>query len=156
MAKEFLSQREVPYVEHNVAYDSDAAAEMVNLSGQRGVPVVVVGDEVVVGFDQPRLEKLLAGWKQGASLGLRAADAAKVAGKKGLSISTGAYVDRVKEGSPGQKAGVQPGDVITAIDGRPVAGVKDLKEASAGLGSGDGAVLTVMRGEMTLRLELRQ
>ena len=59
MAKEFLSQKKIPYVERNVAYDSDAAAEMVSLSGQRGVPVIVVDQEIVVGFDRPRLDDCL-------------------------------------------------------------------------------------------------
>ena len=155
MAKEFLSQKKIPYVERNVAYDSDAAAEMVSLSGQRGVPVIVVDQEIVVGFDRPRLERLLEGRKPGVSLGLRVTDAAKVDRKEGLSTSAGAYVDRVKPGSLGQGAGVQPCDVITEINGWPVAGVKDLKAASAGLGSGKRAMLTVLRGGKVLRLEFR-
>jgi glutaredoxin 3 len=155
MAKEFLSQKKIPYIERDVAYDSDAAAELVRLSGQRGVPVIVVDQEIVVGFDRPRLERLLEGRKPGVSLGLRVTDAAKVARKEGLSTSAGAYVDRVKPGSLGQGAGVQPGDVITEINGWPVAGVKDLKAASAGLGSGKRATLTVLRGGKALRLEFR-
>ena len=110
MAKEFLSQNKIHYSERNVAYDSDAAAEMVRLSGQRGVPVIVVDQEVVVGFDRPRLERLLAGRKPGVSLGLRVTDAAKVAMKEWLYTSAGAYVDRVKLGSMWQGAGVQHGE----------------------------------------------
>ncbi len=108
-----------------------------------------------MGFDWQRLERLLADRKPAASLRLRITDAAKVARKEGLSTSAGAYVDRVKPGSLGQAARVQPGDVITEIKGWPVAGVKDLKAASAGLGSGKRAALTVLRGGKALRLEFR-
>lgn len=37
----------------------EAAREMIDLTGQRGVPVVVIDDHVVVGFDQPRISELL-------------------------------------------------------------------------------------------------
>jgi S1-C subfamily serine protease len=155
MAKEFLSRNRIPYTEHNVAYDSNAVAEMVRLSGQRGVPVIVVDQEVIVGFDRPRLEQLLAGQKPGMSLGLRVTDATKVAKKKGLSTSVGAYVDRVNPGSLAEKAGVQPSDVITEINGWPVANVEDLKAASASLGPGKRATLTVLRQGKGLRLEFQ-
>lgn len=49
----------VDYTEKNVAADSDAASEMVEKSGQRGVPVTVIaedGEEVIVGFDTERLK----------------------------------------------------------------------------------------------------
>jgi glutaredoxin len=43
----------------NVAADEDARAELVRLTGQMAIPVIVVGDEVVRGFDKPRLKALL-------------------------------------------------------------------------------------------------
>jgi len=43
-----------------VAQDRDKAKEMIQKSGQMGVPVIVIGDEVIVGFNQPRLDQLLA------------------------------------------------------------------------------------------------
>lgn len=58
-AKLFLKGRGVDFREIDVAADREKAAEMVKLSGQRGVPVIVVGNEVVVGFDQAKLEALL-------------------------------------------------------------------------------------------------
>ncbi len=59
-AKEYLSQRGISYAEHNVAENKDAAKEMINKSGQMGVPVISIGDEVVVGFDRARLNSLLS------------------------------------------------------------------------------------------------
>ena len=58
-AKEYLSRKEIAYTEHNVAIDRDAAKEMVKKSGQMGVPVILVDDEGIVGFNQTRLDKLL-------------------------------------------------------------------------------------------------
>lgn len=58
-AKEFLSRHGVPYVEYNVADDLKARARMVELSGRLAVPVIVVGEEVMVGFDARRLKALL-------------------------------------------------------------------------------------------------
>jgi len=43
-----------------VAKDRDKAQEMIQKSGQMGVPVIIVGDEIVVGFNQAKLDELLA------------------------------------------------------------------------------------------------
>ena len=58
--KEYLSQKNVAYTEYDVAQDKDKAREMVEKSKQMGVPVVIVDDDIVVGFNQAELEKLLA------------------------------------------------------------------------------------------------
>ena len=58
--KEYLSQKKVAYTEYDVAKDKDKAREMVEKSKQMGVPVVIVDDTIVVGFNQAELEKLLA------------------------------------------------------------------------------------------------
>ena len=63
MAKKFLDDNSVAYTAHNVAEDQEKAQEMVQKSGQMGVPVIVVekdgNEEVVVGFDQAKLQTLL-------------------------------------------------------------------------------------------------
>ena len=59
-AKEYLSQKGISYTEHNVAENKEAASEMINKSGQMGVPVISIDDEVVVGFNQSKLDSLLA------------------------------------------------------------------------------------------------
>ncbi|PKB71284.1 MAG: NrdH-redoxin [SAR202 cluster bacterium Io17-Chloro-G6] len=58
MAKEFLSQRNVPFVERDVMNDQSAMDELVKL-GVLTTPVTVIDGEVVVGFDRARFEKLL-------------------------------------------------------------------------------------------------
>jgi len=59
-AKDYLSQKGIPYVDRNVAQDRDVAKEMIEKSGQMSVPVIIVDNEVVVGFDQALLDKLLS------------------------------------------------------------------------------------------------
>lgn len=58
LTKEFLKERNVAFTEHNVASDLEKRQEMIQKSGQMGVPVILVDDEVIVGFDKPKLESL--------------------------------------------------------------------------------------------------
>lgn len=59
-AKEYLKDKGVQFTDHNVATDLEARNEMVQKSGQLGVPVIDVNGEVVVGFNRARLEQLLS------------------------------------------------------------------------------------------------
>jgi len=59
MAKEFFKANNVAYTEHDVASDLDKRKEMVEKSGQLGVPVIVIDGDVTVGFDKPKISKLL-------------------------------------------------------------------------------------------------
>ena len=59
-AKEYLSRKGISYQEYNVAVDRDKAKEMIQKSGQMSVPVIIVDSEIVVGFNQTLLDKLLA------------------------------------------------------------------------------------------------
>ena len=59
-AKDYLSQKGIPYADINVAQDREKAKEMIDKSGQMGVPVITVDGEVVVGFNQTLLDKLLS------------------------------------------------------------------------------------------------
>lgn len=59
MAKEFFKKNSVQYTEHNVAEDEKAREEMVNKSGQLGVPVIDIDGKVMVGFNEGELKKAL-------------------------------------------------------------------------------------------------
>ncbi|MDD5039173.1 MAG: glutaredoxin family protein [Dehalococcoidales bacterium] len=59
-AKEYLSKKGIAYTEYNVAQDKEKAKEMIAKSGQMAVPVIMVDNEVVVGFNQAKLDTLLA------------------------------------------------------------------------------------------------
>jgi glutaredoxin 3 len=58
-AKEMFEANHVPFTEHNVATDLPHRQEMIQKSGQMGVPVITIGEEVVIGFDEERLRELL-------------------------------------------------------------------------------------------------
>lgn len=58
-AKDFFKENKIKYEEYNVASDLEKRREMVEKSGQLGVPVIIVDDEVTVGFDEDRLSSLL-------------------------------------------------------------------------------------------------
>ena len=59
-AKEYLSRKGISYTDIDVAQDREKAKEMTQKSGQMSVPVIIIDDEIVVGFDQAQLDKLLA------------------------------------------------------------------------------------------------
>ena len=59
-AKEFFTENNVPFTDINVATNLDKRKEMIEMSGQMGVPVIKVGDDIVVGFNQPVLKELLS------------------------------------------------------------------------------------------------
>lgn len=59
MAKEFLKQHNVDFLDVDVSKDQQAAQEMIRKSGQMGVPVIEINGNIVVGFDKQKLRKLL-------------------------------------------------------------------------------------------------
>ncbi|HXK34936.1 MAG TPA: glutaredoxin domain-containing protein [Candidatus Paceibacterota bacterium] len=59
-AKEFFKAKNIAYTEYDVLADMDKRKEMVEKSGQMGVPVIMVDGEIMTGFNQRRLEKLLS------------------------------------------------------------------------------------------------
>lgn len=59
MAKEFFNENNIEFEEFNVAENEEKRNEMIERSGQMGVPVIYVDDEMTVGFDKARLSQLL-------------------------------------------------------------------------------------------------
>ena len=60
MAKEFFDANGVEYTDYNVGADTEKRREMVEMSGQMGVPVIVIDDkDLVIGFDQKKVSELL-------------------------------------------------------------------------------------------------
>jgi len=59
MTKEFFGQNSVQYEEKNVAQDTEARNEMIQKSGQMGVPVIEVDGKIIIGFDEPKLRESL-------------------------------------------------------------------------------------------------
>jgi glutaredoxin-like YruB-family protein len=58
-AKAFLASKGVAFQEVNVAEDLEGREALIRQTGQLAVPVIVVGDEVVLGFNRPRLAEVL-------------------------------------------------------------------------------------------------
>lgn len=59
-AKDFFNENNVKYEDFNVMEDLEKRKEMVEMTGQMGVPVIRVGDDVVIGFDEAKLRELLS------------------------------------------------------------------------------------------------
>lgn len=59
MAKRYLDSKNVRYESIDVSTDKNAAVEMVNKSGQRGVPVIDFDGTIIVGFDKSRIDSML-------------------------------------------------------------------------------------------------
>lgn len=59
MAKDWFTANNVKFVDHDVAADLERRKEVLEMTGQMGVPVIKIGNDVVIGFNQPKLEELL-------------------------------------------------------------------------------------------------
>lgn len=57
--KEFLKEHNIEFEDIDVSEDEKARDEMVEKSGQMGVPVVEIDGEIVVGFDKEKIKQLL-------------------------------------------------------------------------------------------------
>ena len=60
MAKDLLKEKGISYTDFDVASDIEKRQEMIQKSGQMGVPVIFVGDELIIGFDKEKLEAAIA------------------------------------------------------------------------------------------------
>lgn len=151
--KEFLSQKGIQYTERDVSRDAAAASEMVRVSGQRGVPVITVDGTVVVGFDRQHLEQLL-GQNQRPHLGAAVADASTVAPSQAGTVE-GAYIGRIKPGSPVAQAGLQVGDIITGIGGHTVRSAYDLESILARIKPGQAVPVRYRRLNQEYEVTIR-
>ncbi len=58
-AKQYFRQKQVPFRDVDVSKDQAAARDMVRRSGQQGVPQILIGNQVIIGFDRPKIDRLL-------------------------------------------------------------------------------------------------
>jgi glutaredoxin 3 len=59
LAKDFFKENNIQYTEYDVLSDIEKRREMMDKSGQLGVPVISIDGKVVVGFDQAEISSLL-------------------------------------------------------------------------------------------------
>ncbi len=57
--KDYLNSKNVSFTDYDVSKDQEKAVEMVQKSGQRGVPVLDIDGQIIVGFDKSGIDKLL-------------------------------------------------------------------------------------------------
>jgi glutaredoxin len=59
MAKDFFTSKGIVYEDFDVSTNLDKRKEMMDKSGQMGVPVIMIDDKLVVGFNKPQIVELL-------------------------------------------------------------------------------------------------
>lgn len=59
MAKDYFTSKGIAYEDFDVSKDLDKRKEMLDKSGQMGVPVILIGDKLVVGFNKPKINEIL-------------------------------------------------------------------------------------------------
>ena len=60
MAKNYLKEQNIAFEDYDVSKDQEKAREMVDLSGQMGVPVISIDGTVIVGFDKPKIDSAIS------------------------------------------------------------------------------------------------
>jgi glutaredoxin len=64
--KDYLRERQVKFVDYDVSRDDRKAGEMLQKSRQTGVPVLDFNGTIIVGFDKPKVDRLIAKYQQSA------------------------------------------------------------------------------------------
>jgi Do/DeqQ family serine protease len=135
----------------------NSGGALVNLRGELvGINTMIFtpsGGNVGIGFaipsnlDREVMQQLLAyGKVRRGNLGVETQDLTPgIARALGLKAASGAVVTRVTAGSPADGADLRTGDVITAVDGKPVRSAQDLRNAEGLLPVGSSMHLTVLR-----------
>jgi len=60
VAKKYLTSKNVRFEDLDVSLNREAANEMVQKSGQRGVPVIDINGNIIIGFDQTKIDRLIS------------------------------------------------------------------------------------------------
>ncbi|SEW06548.1 Do family serine endopeptidase [Luteibacter sp. 329MFSha] len=143
----------------------NSGGALVNLRGELvGINSMIFtpsGGNVGIGFAIPTdlatgvMKQLLAyGRVRRGNLGVEVQDITpRIAAALGLKGVAGAVVTRVNDGSPADGAGLQTGDVLTAVDGKPVRGAQDVRNAEGLLPLGAKVRLSVKRDGATREVE---
>lgn len=158
-AKRWLDDHGVRYTEHDITRDPVRATEVFRLTGQGAVPVIRVGQQVVVGFDPLQLAKLIPldnDGKAGAgngndsagrlSLGMAAQSLTpEKAAQLGLPAPFGVVVGPVRPGGPAAGAGIQEGDVLIGVGSYTLQNLAQLQSLVAAKQPGDRLSIRIWR-----------
>jgi len=151
----YLDQRGVAYTKRDVLTDPSATAILFGRLGRVTVPVVQIGERLLVGHDPVQLARFLPRPdtdEPGVSFGAAVRSVTpEIAAEKHLPAVYGVDVGSVKPGSPAEAAGILPGDVITMIGPYTISGGADqFRRAVALRRPGDTMTLTLWRDGSTL------
>ena len=58
-AKEWMKGKKIKFTEYDVTKNEKAKERMIHKSGQSGIPVIEIGDQIIVGYDPKSIEKAL-------------------------------------------------------------------------------------------------
>jgi len=128
----------------------NAAGELVGINSQILSPTggnIGIGFAIPVNMAKNVMDQLVQnGRVRRGSLGITIRPVtADIAASMGLQDVRGALVNAVANGSPAERAGLKPGDVITALDGAPVTDTNSLRNAVARSQPGTEVTLTIIR-----------
>jgi membrane-associated protease RseP (regulator of RpoE activity) len=146
----YLDQRGVAYTKRDVLTDPSATAILFGRLGRVTVPVLQVGERLLVGHDPVQLARFLPrpeSEEPAVSFGAAVRGVTpEIAAVKQLPAAYGVEVGSVKEGSPAEAAGIRAGDVITAIGPYTINGGADQFRRAVSLRRpGDSMALTLWR-----------
>ena len=60
LAKDWFKENEIEYIEYDVASNLEKRKEMAEMTGQLGVPVIKIEDDVIIGFNPNKIEEVLS------------------------------------------------------------------------------------------------
>jgi Do/DeqQ family serine protease len=128
----------------------NAAGELIGINSQILSPTggnIGIGFAIPVNMAKNVMDQLVqTGRVRRGSLGITIRPVTSdIAASMGLQDVRGALVDSVGNGSPAERAGLKPGDVITAFNGAPVTDTNSLRNAVAGSQPGTEVTLTIRR-----------
>lgn len=148
----------VPFIQTDVAINpGNSGGPLINLRGEvvginsqilsrsggfMGISFAIPMDEATRVADQLRINGRVVRGRIGVTIGEVTKD---VAESLGLGKASGALVRSVESGGPAEKAGVEPGDIITRFDGKPVERSSDLPRFVGNTKPGTKATLQVFR-----------
>ncbi len=58
-AKKFFEGKKIDFEEIDISQNQESAEEMIKISGQMGVPVITINDEIITGFDEEKINNLI-------------------------------------------------------------------------------------------------